>query len=284
MVTCFIGLHHIPEDKIDDFLQSIRRVLRPGGSFMLVDHDVTNDNTLDLAHLAHSTYNAVMGISELDEKNEIRNFRSMQYWSEKLEKHGFGKSVTLSQPMIRKDDPTKNTMLRFVNHKELSPESLINIERKRDTLIKNHQHNLKNKLLDYFQKLKSSIVISLLFGSVLKLGQALQIGMTRTLTTTSIGLASVAAFITVNIAFQLRNKFSKYQYEEYKNKTEQDFKHLSSTQREAFNLGDKASKSYTVQASSIFSKPANMAPNAYYAGFESGLKNDTELKRKLNTL
>ncbi len=284
MVTCFIGLHHIPEDKIDNFLQSVRRVLRPGGSFMLVDHDITDNNTLDLANLAHSTYNAVMGASEMEEKNEIRNFRPLQYWSEKLDMHDLGKIAASNKPMIRKDDPTKNTMLRFTNNKVLEPKLLKAIELERAELIKNKHNTLLNKLLGNLNNVKLPIYLSLLVGGVLKLGQVLQVGITRALTTSSIGLASAFTFMLASLIMRVRNQFSKNQYQEYKNKSDCDFKKLNEIQREAFNLGDNASKSYTVQASSFLSKQAYIAPKAYYAGFEAGLNNDTELKRKLNTL
>ncbi len=41
LVICFIGLHHIPAEKLDAFVHSIRRVLRPGGVFLLREHDAS---------------------------------------------------------------------------------------------------------------------------------------------------------------------------------------------------------------------------------------------------
>ncbi|MCS5707900.1 FAD-binding protein [Candidatus Berkiella cookevillensis] len=116
MVTCFIGLHHIPEDKMDGFLKSIRRILRPGGSFMLVDHDVRSEKDRAMANMAHSIYNAVMGVSLQEEKGEVRNFHSLAHWNKLLEKYGFGK-IVCDQTMQRAGDPSKNTMMRFINHK-----------------------------------------------------------------------------------------------------------------------------------------------------------------------
>lgn len=119
MVTCFIGLHHIPEDKMDGFLKSIRRILRPGGNFMLVDHDVQSEKDCAMANMAHSVYNAVMGVSLREEKNEIRNFHSLTHWKKLLEKYGFEKTVC-DQIMVREGDPSKNTMMRFINHKSVA--------------------------------------------------------------------------------------------------------------------------------------------------------------------
>lgn len=113
LITCFTGLHHIPVDKIDTFLGSLHRVLRPGGSFLLVDHNVTNAKENDMATMAHSIYNAVMGVSLEDEMNELRHFKSLQTWQDLLAKHGFEVKMA-SQPLMRAGDPTVNSMIRFV--------------------------------------------------------------------------------------------------------------------------------------------------------------------------
>ena len=39
LFTCYIGLHHITLDRLDAFIASIVRVLKPGGVFILRDHD-----------------------------------------------------------------------------------------------------------------------------------------------------------------------------------------------------------------------------------------------------
>ncbi len=40
VVTCYIGLHHCPVAKLDGFVKSIYRILRPNGSFVIRDHNV----------------------------------------------------------------------------------------------------------------------------------------------------------------------------------------------------------------------------------------------------
>ncbi len=123
MITCFIGLHHIPKEKMDDFLSSLRRILRPGGSFIIMDHDVTNQKTRDMACLAHSVYNAVMGVSEEEEEqNEIRNFHSLNYWKAKLAEHGF-EAVKTHNRMIRSGDPSENVMIRLVKKSHCAPKA-----------------------------------------------------------------------------------------------------------------------------------------------------------------
>ncbi|MCS5711888.1 FAD-binding protein [Candidatus Berkiella aquae] len=130
LITCFIGLHHIPTEKLDAFLASIRRVLRPGGTFLLVDHDVTNESKRDYANLAHSVYNAVYDVPVAEEMNEIRNFKSMKEWQTILARHGLAKTNARQGTMIREGDPTVNTMVRFTNMKEVKAKIKQQVEKK----------------------------------------------------------------------------------------------------------------------------------------------------------
>lgn len=110
LATCFIGLHHVPEDKLKDFIQSIHRILRPGGSFILRDHDVSNDDLQSLVNVVHSVFNAATGVSPEEEKKEIRQFKSLNAWIVCMQENGF---ELVSDPKMRKGDPTLNTLLRF---------------------------------------------------------------------------------------------------------------------------------------------------------------------------
>jgi SAM-dependent methyltransferase len=42
LVTCHIGLHHMAPEQLRPFLASVHRVLRPGGLFVVRDHDVAS--------------------------------------------------------------------------------------------------------------------------------------------------------------------------------------------------------------------------------------------------
>lgn len=114
VITCYIGLHHFPTDKLPAFLNEIRRVLKEGGHFLLVDHDVDCEESYLFAVMAHVIFNAVNGISLQDELQEIRNFQSMAYWQEKLREHGLGYDVQAPDvPLIRDGDPSRNRMTCF---------------------------------------------------------------------------------------------------------------------------------------------------------------------------
>lgn len=111
MVVCFIGLHHIPTDKIEPFIASIKRILRPGGVFLLRDHDAYNQDIFKLASTAHTVFNAIIAKSSEDEEaHEIRNFKPINYWIELLELDGF---TAGSKRILQDNDPTLNTLIKF---------------------------------------------------------------------------------------------------------------------------------------------------------------------------
>jgi ubiquinone/menaquinone biosynthesis C-methylase UbiE len=111
LVICFIGLHHIPLEKIDAFIASIHRVLRPGGVFLLRDHDCKDAQMESIISSAHSIFNIIMNQDSLaTEQAEFRNFQKLNYWIELLEKNGF---ETDHQRVLQAGDPTLNTMLKF---------------------------------------------------------------------------------------------------------------------------------------------------------------------------
>ncbi|ARH00994.1 FAD-binding protein [Legionella micdadei] len=118
VITCYVGLHHFPEEELESFLTDVRRVLRDGGHFLLVDHDVVDEESASMAHMAHTVFNAVTGVSLQEELNERRDFRPMAHWKALLERHGLGYAVEGPDvEMIREGDPSRNRMVSFVKAK-----------------------------------------------------------------------------------------------------------------------------------------------------------------------
>lgn len=112
LITCYVGLHHFPDNELDAFLIDIRRVLRDGGRFLLVDHDVVDEDSMAMAHMAHTIFNAVTGVSLQEEMSELRHFRPISEWRERLAKQGLAsgdKGPDVS--MIREGDPSRNRMI-----------------------------------------------------------------------------------------------------------------------------------------------------------------------------
>ena len=120
LITCPIGLHHCPDEKLDAFIDSIHDSLVPGGSFILRDHDVqkqhANDRDLDaLVNVVHSVFNAATGELFATEIKEKRNFKSLEDWTRILERKGFTRQ---SAPLIQEGDPTDNALIRFTKNAE----------------------------------------------------------------------------------------------------------------------------------------------------------------------
>ncbi|TXD84326.1 FAD-binding protein [Mitsuaria sp. TWR114] len=111
LVTCFIGLHHMTPDTLMPFLRSVHRVLRPGGAFIVRDHDVRDPGLGALVSLAHTVFNA--GLGETWESNvaERRHFASAQDWVDRLREAGFEDS---GHRVLQANDPTLNTLFCFL--------------------------------------------------------------------------------------------------------------------------------------------------------------------------
>jgi FAD/FMN-containing dehydrogenase len=111
LVTCYVGLHHMTEAKLTPFLASVARVLRPGGRFIVRDHDVCDAPMRALVSLAHTVFNA--GLGETWEANvaELRYFEPVSTWVARLDAAGFDDS---GHRVLQANDPTDNTLLCFV--------------------------------------------------------------------------------------------------------------------------------------------------------------------------
>lgn len=112
LVICTIGLHHIPTEKLQPFIESIHRSLKPGGVFILREHDCTTPYMESLVFAAHSVFNSIVGpVGVLDEVNEYRNFRSLDYWVNLIESNGFEVGP---ERLLQEGDPTRNTLMKFI--------------------------------------------------------------------------------------------------------------------------------------------------------------------------
>lgn len=110
LLTCYIGLHHVPLDRLDAFIASLHRVMRPGGVLILRDHDVSDDYMRALVALAHTVFNAGLGVPWETNAKELRHFRTVAEWIEILRRHGFHQR---GAHLLQAHDPTINTLLAF---------------------------------------------------------------------------------------------------------------------------------------------------------------------------
>lgn len=110
LVSCYIGLHHVPPERLTPFLSSIRRILRRGGIFVLRDHDVTTTMMDRFVALAHTVFNAGLMAPWDVNRAELRYFAPVAQWSQRLTAAGF---LDSGQRLLQPHDPTANTLMAF---------------------------------------------------------------------------------------------------------------------------------------------------------------------------
>ncbi len=110
LITVYIGFHHCPLDLRVPFISSIRDTMRNGGKLILRDHDCNTEDQKTMVALAHDVFN--MGTNESWEYNhrEIRNFYSLAFICDFVEKVGFRFE---KKTLFQEGDPTKNALMLF---------------------------------------------------------------------------------------------------------------------------------------------------------------------------
>ena len=109
LVTMNQGLHHLPQQELMSFLAHVYRVLRPGGLFIVREHDATEE-LIPMCDAAHWVFNAVTGVSAADERTEVRAFRPILEWRKVLQGAGFCDSMLYD---VEAGDPTQDEMMCF---------------------------------------------------------------------------------------------------------------------------------------------------------------------------
>ncbi|WP_256009769.1 methyltransferase domain-containing protein [Desertivirga xinjiangensis] len=111
LITCYIGLHHCPEDKLSPFIASLYRVIRPGGLFIIRDHDVKTQEMATFVSLVHTVFNLGLKESWEFELNDFKNFKPADEWSRIISLAGFKDA---GARILQKNDPSDNTLMSFI--------------------------------------------------------------------------------------------------------------------------------------------------------------------------
>lgn len=110
LVTVYIGFHHCPLELRIPFISSIRDTMTVGGKLILRDHDCHNEDQETIVALAHDVFNLGTNESWTYNKKEVRNFYSLDFIIEFVEKIGFKFE---KKTLFQKGDPTKNALMLF---------------------------------------------------------------------------------------------------------------------------------------------------------------------------
>jgi SAM-dependent methyltransferase len=111
VISCYIGLHHIVENKMESFIQSMVKTLKVGGYFVLRDHDCQTKSEIEFCNLIHSIFNLGTKEKWKTEDQEYRLFRSIQDWENILDKYNL--KPMESGRLLQKGDPSKNMLVLF---------------------------------------------------------------------------------------------------------------------------------------------------------------------------
>ena len=107
LVVCYMGLHHLPQERLRDFLRMVYRILRPNGLFIFREHHAYEE-LKPLLDVAHMVFNVVTGVDELTESKEIRAFRTVEQWRSIVREVGFEDTFIYDE---QPDDPTDDIMI-----------------------------------------------------------------------------------------------------------------------------------------------------------------------------
>lgn len=110
LVTCHIGLHHCPHNLLDGYIKSIHRLLRPGGRFIMRDHDVKSPAMSTFVSLVHTVFNLGLNVSWEVDKGDFKSFKPIEEWSKIIERVGF---KDLGARLLQDRDPSDNTLVCF---------------------------------------------------------------------------------------------------------------------------------------------------------------------------
>jgi SAM-dependent methyltransferase len=58
-ISCILTLHHIPNNKLNPFIKEIKRILKPSGLFILIEHNALTDYDKMLITIQHLLYSAL---------------------------------------------------------------------------------------------------------------------------------------------------------------------------------------------------------------------------------
>jgi SAM-dependent methyltransferase len=111
LITNFIGFHHSPPERLEPFMKSLHRALRPGGRMIVRDHDVDSPRMNRMVALAHDVFNLGLGTDWSVNQTELRRFTSLVQLDSQLAKAGFRRDP---RALFQPGDPTRNALMVYL--------------------------------------------------------------------------------------------------------------------------------------------------------------------------
>ena len=86
--TCILSLHHVTQ--LDDFINEIYRITKPGGYFLLIEHNVITDYDRIFINLQHMLYSIFFDKkTDYTDNPDYTYCYNMYEWNYIMKKHGF---------------------------------------------------------------------------------------------------------------------------------------------------------------------------------------------------
>lgn len=111
VVASYYGLHHGAPERVEALVKSVARVLRPGGLFLLREHDVADERQRTLVALTHTLVNAGAGEPWDVNQRERRHFAPLAHWCALLGRVGLRDS---GARLAQRHDASANLLMAFV--------------------------------------------------------------------------------------------------------------------------------------------------------------------------
>ncbi len=111
LVTIYIGFHHCPVANLPGFVKSILRILSPGGSLIVRDHNVRSPEMATFVSLVHTVFNLGLNVPWETNQKEFRSFKSIDEWCAVVCELGF---TDAGKRLFQDKDPSDNALVRLI--------------------------------------------------------------------------------------------------------------------------------------------------------------------------